>query len=122
MPAARVSPLTRKRRVFIPRSRSSKGPPPVARVQTTPTTVAVINSAAPRGRDDLSIGLRVSIVGSGSSAGETGVVERLVAGVIPAAIVRTEAGKSRRIRMVDLVPIKGADQGSQAAQEPETGR
>jgi hypothetical protein len=36
-------------------------------------------------------------------------VESLVVGVIPAAMVRTEAGKTRRVRTVDLerLPAEG---------------
>ena len=34
-----------------------------------------------------------------------GVVERLVPGVIPAAMVRTESGKTRRVRTIDLSPL-----------------
>jgi len=47
--------------------------------------------------------MRVSILGTGLYAGEVAVVERIVAGVIPAADVRTEAGRTRRVRTIDLV-------------------
>ena len=55
------------------------------------------------GRTDIVQGARVQIT-SGLFAGEFAVVESLVGGVIPAAVVRTEAGKSRRARTVDLIP------------------
>ena len=48
--------------------------------------------------------MRVVIMGTGLYAGETAVVESLAGGVIPAANVRTEAGRTRRVRTVDLAP------------------
>lgn len=48
-------------------------------------------------------GGRVQIA-SGLYAGEIAIVESVVGGVIPAAVVRTEAGRTRRVRAVDLVP------------------
>ncbi|HSL97390.1 MAG TPA: hypothetical protein VK831_02345 [Candidatus Deferrimicrobiaceae bacterium] len=50
---------------------------------------------------------RVVRIGSGLYAGERAVVETVVGGVIPAALVRTEAGRTRRVRAIDLVPEKG---------------
>jgi hypothetical protein len=38
-------------------------------------------------------------------AGEAAVIEKLTAGVIPAALVRTEAGRTRQVRTIDLEPI-----------------
>jgi hypothetical protein len=70
-----------------------------------PPTLAVINMEAGRGRSDLFVGLRVTILGTGSNAGEAAVIERLVGGVIPAAVVRTEAGGTRRVRTIDVAPI-----------------
>jgi hypothetical protein len=73
------------------------------------TTVATINLAALEIRNDLSVGNRVRIGGEGLYSGESAVVESLVVGVIPAAMVRTEAGKTRRVRTVDLerLPVEG---------------
>jgi hypothetical protein len=67
--------------------------------------VARINLDAGLGRQDIAIGSRVTILGSGLYAGETAVVERLVSAGIPAALVRTEAGRARRVRTIDLEPI-----------------
>lgn len=97
--------MTRKRRVVYPPPRSSKAPPAPNRVPINPPTLAVINLEAGHGRTGLFVGLRVTLLGTGSNAGETAVIERLVGGVIPAAIVRTESGKTRRMRTVDLAPI-----------------
>ena len=54
-----------------------------------------------RGRADILQGSRVQIA-SGLYAGELAIVESVVGGVIPAAVVRTEAGRTRRVRTVDL--------------------
>jgi hypothetical protein len=96
--------LTRKRKVVYPPSRSSKGPPPVYTPQVTPPTVAVINRQAAVGKDSITVGMRVIIGGSGLYTGETATVESLGGGVIPAAVVRTEAGQTRRVRTIDLSP------------------
>ena len=107
--------MPRKRKVVYPPSRSSKGTPPPPRVVPTPSTVAVINQAARLGRDDITPGTWVTLTGSGANAGESGLVERLVPGVIPAAVVQLEGGRTRRVRTVDLVPSRRPA----AASEPE---
>jgi hypothetical protein len=56
------------------------------------------------GRSEVAKGGRVQIA-SGLYAGEIAIVESVVGGVIPAAVVRTEAGRTRRVRAVDLVPV-----------------
>ncbi|HEY6569511.1 MAG TPA: hypothetical protein VIZ22_04435 [Candidatus Limnocylindrales bacterium] len=70
----------------------------------TPATVATINTKAGVGRAEIVPGMRVIIQGTGLYTGETAVVESLVPGVIAAATVRTEAGRTRRVRTVDLAP------------------
>lgn len=97
--------MTRKRRVTYPPPRSSKGPAPVYTPQVTPPTVAVINMQAGTGKAGITVGMRVMITGTGLYSGETATVESLVSGVIPAATVRTEAGRTRRVRTIDLVPV-----------------
>ena len=67
------------------------------------STVAEIDLTALTGRTDIRTGDRVRIGGDGLYAGELAVVESLVGGLIPAAVVRTEAGKTRRVRAVDLL-------------------
>lgn len=44
-------------------------------------------------------------MGSGLYNGEAAVIEKLSGGVIPTALVRTEAGRSRQARTIDLEPI-----------------
>lgn len=96
--------MTRKRRTNYPPPRSSRGPAPAYVPQVTPPTVAVINRQASTGRAGIEVGMRVTILGTGLYAGETAVVESVVGGVIPAASVRTEAGRTRRVRTIDLAP------------------
>jgi hypothetical protein len=96
----------RKRKVTYPVARTATKQPRVAGLPGDPgyvrSTVATINLAALDGRDDLRVGQRVKIGGEGLYAGELAVVESLVSGIIPAALVRTEAGKTRRVRVIDL--------------------
>jgi len=97
----------RKRKVTYPQPRNKKQPPAVAAPETTyvrPTVVA-IDLAAGAGRTDLSLGDRVRIVGTGLYSGEPAVIESLTGGVIPSAMVRTESGRTRRVRTIDLERI-----------------
>jgi hypothetical protein len=61
-----------------------------------------IDMTALEGRDDLSVGDRVRIGGGGLYAGELAVVTSLMSGVIPAATVRTDDGRTRRVRAIDI--------------------
>jgi hypothetical protein len=97
--------VTKKRRQTYPPPRSSKGPAPAYTAPPTPPTVATINRQAGAGRTGIEVGMRVTIQGTGLYAGETAVVESIAGGVIPAADVRTEAGRTRRVRTIDLVPV-----------------
>lgn len=96
----------RKRKVTYPVARTATKQPRNAGLPGDPTyvrsTVATINLAALDVRDDVKVGNRVKIGGGGLYAGEFAVVELILSGIIPAAMVRTEAGKTRRVRAVDL--------------------
>ena len=96
----------RKRKVTYPVARTATKPARTIGLPGDPnyvrSTVATINLAALEHRDDLKVGGRVKIGGSGLYAGELAVIESLIDGVIPAAMVRTEAGRTRRVRSVDL--------------------
>jgi hypothetical protein len=96
----------RKRKVTYPVARTATRQPRNAGLPGDPgyvrSTVATINLAALDVRDDLVVGGRVKIGGGGLYAGELAVVEAILSGIIPAAMVRTEAGKTRRVRAVDL--------------------
>lgn len=96
--------MARKRKQTYPPARTAtrRGTGPGG--QMTPPTVVAIEMGAAAGRPGLSVGSQVTILGSGIYAGERAVIERLVAGVIPSAVVRTEAGRTRQARTVDLEP------------------
>jgi hypothetical protein len=79
-------------------------PPPVVR-----SNVASIDLTAARGKDGFTTGDRVLIAGTGLYSGEAAVIERLSGGVIPTALVRTEAGRTRQVRTIDLEPIPGGE-------------
>jgi len=101
----------RKRKVNYPVARTATRQPKTAGLPGDPgyvrSTVANINLAALDVRDDLSVGDRVKIGGTGLYAGDLAVVEAIVSGIIPAAMVRTDAGKTRRVRAVDLSHVSG---------------
>jgi hypothetical protein len=71
-------------------------------------TVASINLSASTGRAGLKIGDRVRINGTGLYSGELATIEKLTTGAIPSAVVRTEAGRTRQVRTIDLEPVAGA--------------
>lgn len=95
--------MARKKVVYRP-TRPKKGPPPSPGPIIPPSSVT-IDTTAGLGREGIVVGSRVTILGGGLYAGEIAVVERLVGGVIPAALVRTEAGRTRQVRTVDLEPV-----------------
>jgi hypothetical protein len=68
-------------------------------------TVASINLSASTGRAGLRIGDRVRINGTGLYSGEIATIEKLTTGAIPSAVVRTEAGRTRQVRTIDLEPV-----------------
>jgi hypothetical protein len=70
-------------------------------------TLVTIDLDAGGGRKGLSVGDRVRIAREGLYGGETAVIEQLGGGAIPSAVVRTEAGRSVRVRTVDLEPSAG---------------
>jgi len=70
-------------------------------------TVATINLAASSGRVGLKVGDRVRITGNGLYSGEVATIDRMSTGVIPSAVVRTEAGRTRQVRTIDLEPVEG---------------
>jgi hypothetical protein len=101
--------VTRKKRPYVP---PRPAPTPAAGTGD-PMRNAVINRAvtinlqATTGRADIRQGQRVQI-SSGLYEGDEGVVESMVPGVIPAAVIRTADGRSRRVRTVDVTPIGGS--------------
>lgn len=103
MPRKRKQSFPPPRNAPAPRPRYGAGP----EGQIQRPTVASIDLTAATGRDGLGVGNRVRIVGSGLYAGEAAVIEKLSGGVIPSALVRTDAGRTRQVRTIDLEPIAG---------------
>lgn len=84
-------------------------------------TVAMINLSAGAGRAGLSVGDRVRITGSGLYSGELATIDRLTSGVIPSAVVRTDAGRTRQVRTIDLEPVQGQAGGARPQGGPTAG-
>ena len=105
----------RKRKVNYPPARTANRPPPRPGAGPEPSiarpTVASIVVRAAAGRNDLAVNDRVRITGAGLYSGELATIERIASGVIPAAFVRTDAGMTRQVRMIDLEPVRGGDEG-----------
>ena len=111
-----------KRKVTYPPAKTANRPPPPTGLPDEAPyvrpTVAIIDVNAGKGRAGLSVGARVRITGSGLYSGEFAVIERLANGVIPSAVVRTEAGKTRQVRTIDLEPAGPAGPAASAGQAP----
>jgi hypothetical protein len=111
--------VRRRKVTYPPPKTATKGPPPVlgATDPRNPSARTVsINLSAVVGRASIRLGDRVRIT-SGLYSGEIATVESVAGGVIPAVTVRTEAGRARRARTIDLEPVRP---GSELA-EPQPG-
>lgn len=91
---------------------------PAADVPYSRPTVASINLTAGAGRAGLKVGDRVRITAAGLYSGELATIDRLAAGVIPSAVVRTDAGRTRQVRTIDLEPVAPGE-GAAAAAVPD---
>ena len=108
--------MRRRKTVYPPAKTATKGGASASEARIAAANrVVSIDLTAIRGRGGVVPGMRVEITG-GLYAGETAVVESVAGGVIPAVVVRTEAGRTRRMRAVDVVPL--ADRPK--ATEPES--
>ena len=123
----------RKRRTVYPPPRNAVRPPrpgepggpggpPIGEPYVRPT-VASINLQASTGRAGLTVGDRVRINGTGLYSGELATIEKLTTGAIPSAVVRTDAGRTRQVRTIDLEPVSAppptsAPAASAAPSEP----
>ena len=98
----------KRKKVFYPKARPG-APAPAgtpgadARAAAAASRTVTINLGAMRAGAGINQGDRVQIQ-SGLYSGELATVESVVGGVIPAVVIRTDAGMTRRIRAVDLVP------------------
>ena len=109
----------RKRKTTYPAAKTANRPAPAtgmpgAAPDHVRSTVATINLQAAAGRSDVVVGSRVRILGTGRYAGDIVVIEKLVGGPIPQAIVRTDAGQTSRARTIDLEPVGDASPSADA--------
>jgi hypothetical protein len=103
--------VARRKVTYPPPKTANRPAPPTGLPDDAPyvrPTVAIIDTTAGKGRAGLTVGGKVRITGTGLYSGETAVIERLSNGVIPSAVVRTEAGKTRQVRTIDLEPVTQA--------------
>ena len=102
----------RKRKVTYPVAKTATKSAARTGAGTEPAfarpNLVAIDLHAGGGRAGLSVGQRVTIMGSGLYSGDVVTIESLVGGAIPAAVVRTAAGQSRRVRTIDLEPVSGS--------------
>jgi hypothetical protein len=63
----------------------------------------------------------VRINGTGLYSGELATIEKLTTGPIPSAVVRTEAGRTRQVRTIDLEPVAASTAQAPAAASAEPG-
>jgi hypothetical protein len=101
----------RKRKVDYPVAKTATRRAPAPGSDSSPVrpNLATIDLTAGAGRAGLAVGQRVRIQASGLYSGDIAVVEGLFTGVIPSALVRTEAGHSRRVRTIDVVPVNAEE-------------
>jgi hypothetical protein len=99
--------VTKRKKVFYPKPTRKREPTPGSDQSVVRPNLASIDMSAKVGRPGLSVGDRVRIQAAGQFNGELAVIERLIGGPIPAALVRTDAGNSRRARTIDLQPVGG---------------
>jgi hypothetical protein len=106
--------VRRRKVTYPPPKTATSGTAPSAAADARAAAAASrsvsINLDAMTGRPEVLQGGRVQIT-SGLYEGEFAIVESVVGGVIPAAVVRTEAGRTRRVRTVDLVPAPEVKSG-----------
>lgn len=112
--------MRRKKVTYPPPKTATKGgsAAPAVDPRAQLNRAVSIDTTAMLGKGELRKGDRVRIL-TGLYAGEAAVVESVVGGVIPAALVRTEAGRTRRTRTIDLAPYRpDAPPPPAAASEP----
>ena len=99
----------KRRKVTYPVARThTKGAPRAGAGPEVPMVSpnhATINVTARAARKRLAVAGRVRNARTRLYAGEEAVIVRLIAGVIPAAAVRTDGGGTRSVRTIDLEPV-----------------
>jgi hypothetical protein len=108
--------VARKRKVVYPPPKTSTVRPAPGAIdpRNPPGRSVSINLAAAAGQPQVAVGVRVRIT-TGLYAGEIARVEAVGGGVIPSALVRTEAGRTRRARTIDLEIVRPGTEASLAA-------
>jgi hypothetical protein len=111
--------VRRRKVVYPPPKTATKGGAGATEARPAPVNrVVSIDLTAMRGRSDVRPGMRVEIA-SGLFAGEAAVVESIAGGVIPAVLVRTASGRTRRVRAVDVVPLVSGPGDRETAAVPD---
>jgi hypothetical protein len=94
--------VTKRKKQFFPPKVNKRAPAPAGADDSYERpNLATINLTAGAGKAGFTVGDRVRIE-SGTYAGEVATIERLTAGVIPSAVLRTESGGTRHVRTIDL--------------------
>ena len=107
-----------KRKVNYPPARTAtRQPRPAGDPAAMRRGPVTIDLDAAKGRPGLKVGDRVRITGTGMYTGEIAVIEKLSNGPIASALVRTEAGRTRQARTVDLVPVGAHEPGAPSSAE-----
>lgn len=96
----------RKKQFFPPKQNNRRAPEPGSDASPERPNLATINLDAGTGKSGFAVGDSVRIQGNGTYSGEIATIERLIAGVIPSAAVRTASGGTRHVRTIDLVSAK----------------
>src|SRR3972149_5983198 len=115
--------MRRRKVTYPPPKTATKGPPPLlgANDPRNPAGRTVsINLSAVVGRSSIGLGDRVRIL-SGLYAGEAATVESVSGGVIPAVMVRTEAGRAREMLGVPVAPPRRGGAGGRLAVDRSAG-
>jgi hypothetical protein len=102
--------MTKRKKPFYPVAKTAarRSLPPGSDHSPERPNLASIDMTAGFGQPGLAVGDRVRIQASGQFNGEIAIIERLIGGPIPAALVRTTTGGSRRARTIDLQPVSVA--------------
>lgn len=98
--------MSKRKQRYQPGKPSRRALEPGSDASPERPNLATINLKAGAGRAGLAVGDRVRIEATGMFGGELAVIERLSAGAIPSALVRTANGGTRQVRTIDLVPVK----------------
>ena len=85
--------MTKRKKTFYPKPARKREPVPGSDQSPVRPNLASIDMSAGIGRPGLSVGDRVRIQAAGQFNGELAVIERLIGGPIPAALIRTHSSK-----------------------------